>query len=178
MPINYSKRRYNADNMSRYRPPRPRGSAYITPEGEKTLRDELRQLWKVERPQVTATVSEAAKNGDRSENGDYIYGKKRLREIDSRVRFLTKRLEELTVVNRPPSDQSKVYFGAWVTLEAEDGSTSEYRIVGPDEFDLSKGMLSMDSPLAKAVLGKHLDDEIIVRTPEGAREYYIAAVRY
>lgn len=164
--------------MSRYRPPRPRGSAYITPEGEKTLRDELRQLWKVERPQVTAVVHEAAKNGDRSENGDYIYGKRRLREIDSRVRFLTKRLEELTVVHRPPADRAKVYFGAWVTLEAEDGSTAEYRIVGPDEFDLGKKMLSMDSPLARAMLGKRIDDEVRVQTPNGVQEYYVLGLRY
>ena len=164
--------------MSRYRPPRPRASAYITPEGEKTLREELRQLWKVERPQVTAVVHEAAKNGDRSENGDYIYGKRRLREIDSRVRFLTKRLENLTVVDRPPADQTKVYFGAWVTLEDEEGKEVEYRIVGPDEFDLKLGKLSMDSPLAKGMLGKRLDDEIRVNTPEGIREYYISAIRY
>ncbi len=164
--------------MSRYRPPRQKGSAYITAEGERTLREELRQLWKVERPQVTATVHEAAKNGDRSENGDYIYGKRRLREIDSRVRFLTKRLEELTVVDRPPSDREKVYFGAWVTLEDEDGETVEYRIVGPDEFDLKQRKLSMDSPMARAMLGKRLDDELVVRTPEGEREYAIVAIRY
>lgn len=168
----------NRKPMSRYRPPRPRGSAYITPEGERTLREELRRLWKVERPQVTATVHEAAKNGDRSENGDYIYGKRRLREIDSRVRFLTKRLDELTVVDRPPADREKVYFGAWVTLETEDGGTVEYRIVGPDEFNLAEGKLSMDSPLARAVLGKRLDDEVRLQTPEGAREYFIVGLRY
>ena len=100
--------------MSRYRPPRRRGSAYITPEGEQRLRAELHQLWKVERPQVTSAVHEAAKNGDRSENGDYIYGKRRLREIDSRVRFLNKRLEELKVIDRPPDNTDKIYFGAWV----------------------------------------------------------------
>ena len=164
--------------MSRYRPPRPKGSAYITAQGERTLREELRQLWKVERPQVTAVVHEAAKNGDRSENGDYIYGKRRLREIDSRVRFLTKRLDELTVVERAPADQDKVFFGAWVTLEDEQGETVEYRIVGPDEFDLKARKLSMDSPLARAMLGKRLDDEIVVRTPEGEREYAIVAIRY
>jgi len=103
--------------MSRYRPPRRRGSPYITPQGEAVLRAELHQLWKVERPQVTDVVHEAAKNGDRSENGDYIYGKRRLREIDSRVRFLSKRLEELNVVDRIPADTEKVFFGAWVTLE-------------------------------------------------------------
>lgn len=164
--------------MSRYRPPRPKGSCYITPEGEKALRDEVRQLWKVERPQVTATVHEAAKNGDRSENGDYIYGKRRLREIDSRVRFLSKRLEEITVVLHTPTDQTKVYFGAWVTVEDESGKETEYRIVGPDEFDLNQNKLSMDSPLAKALLSKHLDDEVVVNTPKGQQTYYICAIRY
>ncbi len=164
--------------MGRYRPPRQRGSAYITPEGERRLREELRQLWKVERPQVTSVVHEAAKNGDRSENGDYIYGKRRLREIDSRVRFLTKRLDELTVVDRPPSDTSRVYFGAWVELEDEDGESAQYRIVGPDEFDLSQRRLSMDSSLARALLGKRVDDEVSVETPGGEREYYIVTIRY
>ena len=101
--------------MGRYRPPRQRGSRYITPEGEQALRDELHQLWKVERPVVTDAVHEAAKNGDRSENGDYIYGKRRLREIDSRVRFLNKRIDEVEVVARIPSETDKVFFGAWVT---------------------------------------------------------------
>ena len=139
--------------MGRYRPPTPRGSNYITPEGEIALREELHQLWKVERPTVTHTVHEAAKNGDRSENGDYIYGKKRLREIDSRVRFLTKRLDHLTVVDQAPSQQDKVFFGAWVTLEDEAGELQRYRIVGPDEFNLRENKLSMVSPLAKALLG-------------------------
>jgi transcription elongation factor GreB len=164
--------------MSRYRPPRQRGSRYITPEGERALREELRQLWKVERPQVTQTVHEAAKNGDRSENGDYIYGKKRLREIDSRVRFLSKRLDELTVVDEFPSDRGRVFFGAWVSVEDEDGNESHYRIVGPDEFDVSSGKLSMDSPLAKALLGKRVDDEISVTTPTGEKLYYITAIHY
>ena len=127
---------------------------------------------------VTATVHEAAKNGDRSENGDYIYGKRRLREIDSRVRFLTKRLDELNVVSQRPSDQSKVYFGAWVTVEDDDGESCEYRIVGPDEFDLSQHKLSMDSPLARAMLGKRLDDEVVVATPKGKQSYYITEIRY
>lgn len=164
--------------MGRYRPPRQRGSRYITPEGEKVLRDEVYQLWKVERPQVTAVVHEAAKNGDRSENGDYIYGKRRLREIDSRVRFLTKRLEEIEVVDRPPSDQNKVFFGAWVTVEDENGDEATYRIVGPDEFDLSQNKLSMDSPMARALLGKRVDDETVFKTPEGERELFIVRVSY
>lgn len=164
--------------MGRYRPPRKKGSAYITPEGEKMLRDEVHRLWKIERPQVTAAVHEAAKNGDRSENGDYIYGKRRLREIDSRVRFLSKRLEILNVVDRIPEQQDKVYFGAWVTVEDEDGSQQTYRIVGPDEFDVSQGKLSMDSPLAKALLGKCIDDEVVVSSPNGQRELFIVDISY
>ncbi|MEM0955437.1 MAG: transcription elongation factor GreB [Pseudomonadota bacterium] len=164
--------------MGRYRPPRPRGSRYITPEGEAMLRAELHQLWKVERPQVTASVHEAAKNGDRSENGDYIYGKKRLREIDSRVRFLGKRLDELEVVDRVPQQQDKVFFGAWVTLEDEAGEQQRYRIVGPDEFDLKQRKLSMDSPLARSLLGKRLDDEVVIETPAGNQQRTIVAIDY
>jgi transcription elongation factor GreB len=164
--------------MGRYRPPRPPASPYITPKGEATLRAELYQLWKVERPEVTAVVSAAAKNGDRSENGDYIYGKRRLREIDSRVRFLTKRLDKLTVVDRAPEQKDKVFFGAWVTLETEAGDENRYRIVGPDEFELQNNKISMDSPLAKACLGKRLDDEIKVATPEGEQAYWIIAIDY
>jgi len=164
--------------MSRYRPPRRRGSTYITPEGERRLREELHQLWKVERPQVTSAVHEAAKNGDRSENGDYIYGKRRLREIDSRVRFLNKRLDELKVIAETPADTSKIYFGAWVSLEDEDGAEQHWRIVGPDEFDLTQGRLSMDSPMARSLLGKSLDDEIIVQSPSGERLYYVTGISY
>lgn len=164
--------------MGRYRPPRQRGSKYITPEGEQALRDELHQLWKIERPEVTNTVHEAAKNGDRSENGDYIYGKRRLREIDSRVRFLNKRLDELEVVDRPPSDTNKIFFGASVTLEDEQGEEHAWRIVGPDEFNVSEGKLSMDSPMARALMGKQLDEEVLVDTPEGSRAYYVTGVSY
>ncbi len=164
--------------MSRYRPPRRRGSRYITPEGERALRAELHRLWKIERPQVTSAVHEAAKNGDRSENGDYIYGKRRLREIDSRVRFLNKRLDELQVVDRPPADTGKIYFGARVTLEDEAGEEFHWRIVGPDEFDLADGRLSMDSPMARSLLGKGLDDEIVVHSPAGEKTYYVTAISY
>ena len=164
--------------MSRYRPPRRRGSTYITPEGERRLRDELHQLWKVERPQVTSAVHEAAKNGDRSENGDYIYGKRRLREIDSRVRFLNKRLDELKVIDQTPADTSKIYFGACVTLEDEDGAEQRWRIVGPDEFDLTQGRLSMDSPMARSMLGKSLEDEIRVESPAGRKVYYVTEISY
>jgi transcription elongation factor GreB len=164
--------------MGRYRPPRQRGSKYITPEGEQALRDELHQLWKVERPTVADTVHEAAKNGDRSENGDYIYGKRRLREIDSRVRFLNKRLDEVEVVQRAPGDTGKIFFGAWVTLENEAGEESRWRIVGPDEFDLANRKLSMDSPLARALLGKRLDDEVQVQSPSGEQLYYVTDISY
>lgn len=164
--------------MSRWRPPSPKGSAYITAAGAKRLKDELTQLWKIERPQVTQVVHEAAKNGDRSENGDYIYGKRRLREIDSRVRFLSKRLEALTVVDRLPDDRSKIFFGAWVTLEDDDGNEKIYQIVGPDEFDVAQQKLSMDSPLAKVMMGKRVDDEIILKKPEGEEVYYIVNINY
>ncbi|HEY7771637.1 MAG TPA: transcription elongation factor GreB [Marinagarivorans sp.] len=164
--------------MGRWRPPSPKGSAYITAEGAKKLRDELRQLWKIERPQITQVVHEAAKNGDRSENGDYIYGKKRLREIDSRVRFLTKRLESLTIVDRLPDDKSKVLFGAWVTVEDDDGNQRQYQIVGPDEFDINQGKISMDSPLARAMMKKSVDDEVLL-VREGVEEVlYINAIEY
>lgn len=164
--------------MSRYRPPRPKGSPYITPHGESRLRAELHQLWKVERPVVTATVQAAAANGDRSENGDYIYGKKRLREIDSRVRFLRKRLDELVVVRSTPTDTTKVYFGARVVLEDEAGTTREWYLVGPDEFDVAAGKLSCDSPLGRALLGKALDAEFEVESPSGLQRWIIVDVCY
>ncbi len=164
--------------MGRWRPPRRRGSAYITPAGAQRLQEELTYLWKVERPKVTEVVHEAAKNGDRSENGDYIYGKRRLREIDSRVRFLTKRLDELTVVDRIPEDREKVFFGAFVTLADDEGDEISYQIVGPDEFSIKDGKLSMDSPLARQLLGKRLDDEILLRSPEGEKRYDLVEIEY
>ena len=164
--------------MGRYRPPRSRGSNYITSEGERRLREELKYLWKVKRPEVTQSVQEAAAQGDRSENAEYIYGKKQLREIDRRVRFLDKRLEEVTVVYRPPSDQSRIYFAAWVTLEDEDGNEHRYRIVGPDEIDLENAMISIDSPMAKALLKKSVDDEVEVLTPAGTKHYEVVAIEY
>ncbi len=164
--------------MSRYRPPQPKSSAYITVEGAAMLRAELHQLWKVERPQVTHTVHEAAKNGDRSENGDYIYGKRRLREIDSRVRYLTKRLEDLTIVDRIPEQKNKVFFGAWITVTYDNEQEQCYRIVGADELNPAKNWISMDSPLARAALGKCLDDEIYFQTSTGVQTVSITAIRY
>jgi transcription elongation factor GreB len=164
--------------MGRNRLPRPKSSAYITPEGARRLRDELDHLWRVKRPQVTQAVSEAAAQGDRSENAEYLYGKKQLREIDRRIRFLQKRLDELVVVDRAPPDTSRVFFGAWVRLENEDGKVTEYRIVGPDEFDLEKRLISIDSPLARALLKKTVDDEIAVQLPKGRTTYVILDIRY
>ena len=122
------------------------------------------------RPQVTQAVQEAAAQGDRSENAEYIYGKRQLREIDRRVRFLRQRLEGMVVVNAPPSDPSRVFFGAWVTLEDEAGDEVEYRIVGPDEFDAAAGYISMDSPLGRALMRKGLDDEVKVELPGGRED--------
>lgn len=153
-------------------------SAYITPEGESRLKAELHQLWKVERPEVTQQVSAAAALGDRSENAEYIYGKKRLREIDRRVRYLRKRLESLKVVDQLPTDVNKVYFGAWVELYRSDGETVKYRLVGPDEIDPALNYISIDSVLGKALLGKNLDDEVTVETPSGEHHYEIIAVEY
>jgi len=151
---------------------------YITPEGERALREELQYLWKVKRPEVARSVRDAAALGDRSENAEYIYGKKQLREIDRRIRFLSKRLEEVTVVDRLPDDRSRVFFGAWVTIEDEDGQEQTYRLVGADEFDLARGYLSINSPLARSLIGKRLDDEVRVRTPEGFKTVVITAIRY
>ncbi len=164
--------------MSRYRPPAPPSSKYITPEGEKSLKEELRYLWKEERPRITQSVSEAAALGDRSENAEYIYGKKRLREIDRRVRYLDKRLEEITVVSSIPDDQSKIFFGAFVKLEDEDGKEYQYRLVGPDEIDPKKGYISIDSPMARALLGKRTQQEVIIHSPAGETAYYILSVDY
>jgi transcription elongation factor GreB len=163
---------------TRDRTPRPKSSGYITPEGAKKMRDELEQLWTVERPRVTQEVSDAAAQGDRSENAEYIYGKRRLREIDSRVRFLGKRLDDLKIVNEPPTDPSRIFFGAWVRLEDEDGEEVEYRIVGPDESDLATGFISMDAPVAKALMGKRKGDEVTVRAPKGDSVYVVVSVRY
>ena len=164
--------------MSRYRPPTPPGSKYITPEGAKRLRDELDQLWHDERPRVTQAVSEAAAQGDRSENAEYTYGKKRLHEIDRRVRFLRKRLEGMTIVDPAASgrrDPTRIYFGAWVQLDA-DGALRWYRLVGPDEFDMAEDYVSMDSPLGRSLLGKRLDDDVSVTLPGGTTVFTVVAI--
>lgn len=151
---------------------------YITREGYDALERELRFLWKEERPQVTQAVSDAAALGDRSENAEYIYGKKRLREIDRRVRFLTKRLELLTVVYPSQQQEGKVFFGAWVDLEDDNGDIITYRLVGPDEFSVRENKISVDSPMARGLLGKSVDDEVKVNTPAGERWFVICDIRY
>ena len=153
-------------------------SPYITPEGQKKLSAELSYLWKTKRPQVTQAVSEAAAMGDRSENAEYIYGKKQLREIDARMRFLQKRLNELTVVDRTPDDTSKVFFGAWVEVEDSDGNVQKFRIVGPDETDAARNFISIDSPMAKALLGRSDGDEFIVSRPNGTTTFVVTSVSY
>jgi transcription elongation factor GreB len=164
--------------VSRYRSPEKPGSQFITPAGAARLKEELDELWKVERPRVTQAVSEAAAQGDRSENAEYTYGKKRLREIDRRVRFLRKRLDGMTVVDKAPSDRQRVYFGAWVEIEDEEGKQLRHRIVGPDEFDMAEGYISMDAPLARALMRKALDEEVRVDLPGGARTYVITDISY
>jgi transcription elongation factor GreB len=156
----------------------PNRSHYITRTGYQKLADELDFLWRTERPKVTREVSEAAAQGDRSENAEYIYGKKRLREIDSRMRFLQKRLDELTVVESSPSQAGTVFFGAWVTVEDEEGETLRYQLVGPDEFDATAKRISIDSPLGRSLLGKHVDDEFVVNRPKGRMAYTILAIEY
>ncbi|TDQ56617.1 transcription elongation factor GreB [Mesocricetibacter intestinalis] len=153
-------------------------SNYITRNGWNALDRELKYLWKEERPKVTQAVSEAAALGDRSENAEYIYGKRRLREIDRRIRFLTKRLEVLQIVDYHPRQEGKVFFGAWIELETETAEVKNYRIVGCDEFDPSKNWISIDSPVARALIGKERDDEIKVDTPSGKISFYINKIWY
>ena len=161
-----------------YREAMALGSAYITPDGFKKLTNELDFLWRVERKKVTEAVAAAAALGDRSENADYIYGKKRLREIDRRIRFLQKRIDELTVVDRTPDHDGKVYFGAWVTVEGDDGGEETYRVVGPDESDPERRFVSLDSPLGRVLLGREVGDSVTVRRPKGPRTLSVVGIRY
>jgi transcription elongation factor GreB len=177
--------------MGRYRPPEAPKAAIITAEGFARLQQELNYLWKEKRPEVTARVAAAAALGDRSENADYIYGKRQLGEIDRRIRYLDKRISTMQVVDRLPSDTSKIYFGAWVELRhCETDQSYRYRIVGPDEIDQDPAYISIDSPMAKVLLGKAVEDEIAIfqttkssrvlsfeAEPEATR-YEITGIRY
>ncbi len=165
--------------MSRYRPPSAPSAPYITPQGRNTLMTELRYLSDDLRPEVTRALSAAAAEGDRSENAEYIYRKKQLREIDRRIRYLVKRLEVVKCVDQKPSDQSKVFFGAWVEVEDLDsGAIERYRLVGADEIDLDKGWISIDSPMARALLKRQEGDDVVVQRPKGDASYEISRVQY
>jgi transcription elongation factor GreB len=155
-----------------------RGSPYITPAGFRKLQEELEHLWRVERPRITSEVATAAAQGDRSENAEYIYGKKKLREIDRRVRFLSKRLDVVQVVEPSSEQEGKVFFGAIVTIEDEDEKRSTYRIVGTDEPDSNKGWISVESPVARALLGKRKGDVVTIQRPKGPTEVTVIAIEY
>jgi len=164
--------------MSRWRPAAAPSTALITAEGHQRLKDELDELWRVRRPDVVRALAAAAAEGDRSENAEYTYRKKQLGEIDRRVRYLGKRLEQLRIASAPPSDLGAVFFGAWVRIEDEHGNECEYRIVGPDETDAARGWISIDSPLARAALKRRVDDEFEAELPAGRARFVVLAVRY
>ena len=165
--------------MSRWRPPPPTSTALITPGGYARLKAELDELWRVRRPEVVRALSAAAAEGDRSENAEYTYRKKQLGEIDRRVRYLSKRLQVLRVVDTRPSDPDAIYFGATVEVEdMESGDCATWRIVGPDETDATLGWISIDSPLARALLKKRVDDELEVELPAGPRRFAVVSVEY
>lgn len=164
--------------MTRWRPPQAKSSPYITPEGARALDTELKSLWKLRRTEVVPALSAAAAEGDRSENAEYIYRKKQLAEIDRRVRYLSRRLDEVEVVHHSPPDHGRIYFGAMVELEDEAGDTFSYRIVGADETDAAKGWISVDSPLARALMGKSVDAAVSVELPGGQSEFTILSVDY
>lgn len=164
--------------MSRWRAAAAPSTAIITADGHARLKAELDELWRRRRPEVVRALAAAAAEGDRSENAEYTYRKKQLGEIDRRVRYLSKRLQELRVVDVQPRDHAAVYFGAWITIEDEHGSHHTYRIVGPDETDASQGWISVDSPLARAALGKRVDEEFEAQLPEGPVGFALVAVRY
>lgn len=164
-------------NIGRYRPPAEKKSPYITAKGYAQLQAELQQLWE-RRKDVTKHLAAAAAEGDRSENAEYIYRKKELREIDYRIRYLQKRMPDLSVVDRVPDNTNQVFFGARVELEDDEGNIQKYRIVGPDELDPQQGDISVDSPMARALLKKHTNDEVNVLTPQGEFNYLILNVKY
>jgi len=156
----------------------PARKVHITPEGAKKLQEELEQLWRVERPRVTREVAAAAALGDRSENAEYIYGKKRLREIDRRIQFLRKRFDLLEVVQPGLVARDRVFFGAWVRLEDEAGTELCYRLVGPDESDVERGLISIESPIGRTLVGKAAGDDVVVDRPAGRARFTLLEIRY
>lgn len=164
--------------MGRWRPPAPRSTALITREGHARLKAELDTLWKTLRPEVVRALAAAAAEGDRSENAEYIYRKKQLAEIDRRVGYLSRRLEMLRIAEARPADPTAVYFGASITIEDDGGEVRRLRIVGPDEIDPKLGHISIDSPFARACLGKRIDDAFEVELPAGRASFVVVEVRY
>jgi len=164
--------------MGRWRPPQKPGSPYITPEGAGRLREELQYLWRKLRPEVVKALSEAAAEGDRSENAEYIYRKKQLGEIDRRIRYLSKRVDIMKIVDRTPADTTIIRFGAHITLHTSSEGQVDYRIVGVDETDAPKGFISIDSPVARALLGKTVGDSTEVQLPECLARIEVIAIRY
>lgn len=162
--------------MGRWKPPPPASSPYITRAGYEQLQQELKDIW-LRRRDVVKALAAAAAEGDRSENAEYIYRKKELGSIDYRIRYLQKRLPKLNIVDQT-QNQDKVFFGAWVLLERADGSQVEYRVVGPDETDSASNSISMDSPLAKALLRKRIDDEVQITVKDNREAYLIVGIRY
>ncbi len=164
--------------MGRWRPPPEKSSPYITPQGEVTLKKELKELWQLRRTDVVPALSAAAAEGDRSENAEYIYRKKQLGEIDRRIRYLSKRLDVVEVIDRIPTQQNRVFFGAFVTLEDGEGAVVRYRIVGADEIDPVRGYISVDSPMARALLGKKINDEIAVVLPQSRAAFKVLKIEF
>jgi transcription elongation factor GreB len=164
--------------MTRWRAPQAASTAIITGEGHRKLKAELDELWRERRPEVVRALAAAAAEGDRSENAEYTYRKKQLGEIDRRVRYLSRRLETVKVVDRKPTDCSAIFFGARFEVEDDDGTVHRFRIVGPDETDAALGWISVDSPLARAALKKRVDDEFDASLPGGRRHFVITALDY
>jgi transcription elongation factor GreB len=162
----------------RSRPDESGKPGFITPAGYRSLEQEAERLWTVERPRLVKSVATAAAEGDRSENAEYIYGKRKLAEIDRRLAYLGKRLEVLKVVDEPPADPTRVHFGALVTLEDDDGEQVSYRLVGSDETDPVRRRISMESPLARALLGKRVGDEVAVERPRGEATFAVVEISY
>ena len=161
------------------KPPRPAGPPrHITPEGFQRLAEEHDRIWKAERPRIVAEVEAAAALGDRSENAEYLYGKRKLRELDRRLRFLSERMDQLTVVDPTPHPSGRAYFGAWVVVEDEAGAERTYRLVGPDETDVPRGLVSVESPLGRALLGRAEGDEVVVQRPAGPLALTVVEVRW
>ena len=163
--------------MSRWKAPRPKSSPYITPAGYQRLERELKDFW-IKRKDVVSALSAAAAEGDRSENAEYIYRKKELRGIDSRIHFLQKRMPSLNIISETPVDQERIFFSAWVLLEKDKGEELLYRIVGADEFEMDKRYISLDSPLARALLKKTFDDQVLIKNEFQETQYTVFDIQY